>query len=115
MSMTPSQDDLDERKEIWRWIRWWKEKFGLTSAELADKTPYSQDLIEKGTKGEPIPVKVEFMRACVLAFGLVEITGARTADYGKAVAILSFDKCKKLLKPPRELTPSEKLPYLYGF
>ncbi len=118
MRTVPNEDVIKERREIWQWIRLWMKKSGFTAERLSfpqtPYSPYSQDLIEKGTKGEPIPITIEFLRACVLAFGLVKITG-RTEDYGKAVATLSFDACVKLLKLPRELTPSEKLSHWQKF
>jgi len=92
----PSQEDIKERKEIWGWICWWMNKFGLTPRELAPRARYSQELIEKGIKGEPVPIRHALCNF-VEAFGL---TSGRTKHYEETIDILSDDECKKLLKPP---------------
>ncbi len=109
MSMTPSQDDINEIKEIWQWIRRWKEKFGLTLEELAFRAKYKLELIERGINGEPIPIR-HALPNFVVAFGLDLELRSKNPYY-----IPSYEECKKLLKPPRELTPSEKLPNLYMY
>ena len=110
MEITPSQDDINEIKEIWQWIRWWKDKFNFTSAELASRAKYSQDRITRGISGEPVPIR-HALRNFVEAFGLdLEGRGAKSYE-----DMLSDDEYKKFLKPPRELTPSEKLYYLEKF
>lgn len=104
MRRVPNEDDINEIKEIWQWIRWWKNKFGFTSDVLARRAKYPQDKIERGINGEPESIR-HALPNFVVAFGL-DLQGRELKPYE---GIPSYDECKKLLKPPRELTPSETL------
>ncbi|MBI4188116.1 MAG: hypothetical protein HY529_02805 [Chloroflexi bacterium] len=118
--MTPSQDDIDEIKEIWQWIRWWKEKLRLTIEELAFRAKCKSELITRGINGEPVPIR-HILPNFVVAFGLDLQDGEPKPYEGlpsyrklyKGVPL--YDECKKLLKPSRELTPGEKLPPLHKY
>ena len=104
MVRRPTEDDINERKEIWQWIRWWKDKFGLTSEELAYRARYSQDLIERGIRDEPVPIRHALCNF-VNAFGL---RNNRIRFFEETVDNLSDEECKKLLKPPSPMYPSQK-------
>ena len=104
MSIKLSQDHIDEINEIWQWIRWWKKKFGFTIEELARRAKYPKDKIERGLNGEPESIR-HALPNFVVAFGLDLQAKKQKLNEGTP----SYDEYKGLLKPPRELTPSEKL------
>ena len=110
MGVTPSQDEINEIKEIWQWIRWWKDELGFTPETLAPLVGFSQDRIERGISGEPVSIR-HVLPKFVKAFGL-DLEGREAKPYE---GIPSYDECKKLLKPPTVLTPGERLPHLYKF
>ena len=110
MSIKLSQDHIDEINEIWQWIRWWKKKFGFTIEELARRAKYPKDKIERGLNGEPESIR-HALPNFVVAFGL----DLKARELKLEGGIPSYDEYKKLLKPPRELTPSEKLSNLEKF
>ena len=100
MSITPSQDDINEIKEIWQWIFGWKDELGLTLEELADRVGFSPDHIERAMKGEPIPIRHALGRF-VAAFRLEDY---KLAPWG---GDQSYDELKQLLR--REKSPQHKL------
>ena len=107
MIRRPTEDDINERKDIWQAIRWRMNVHRLTPKELARQTPYSQDLIERGIGGKPLPITLDFLRACVTAFGLIGVTSGRTKPYEKKVDILSYDGYIELIKPPPAMPPRQ--------
>ena len=97
MIRQPTEADINERKDIWQAIRWRMNERRITPQELASRARYSQDLIERGLRGEPIPITDDFIHKCVMAFGL---TSGRTKYYEDTVDCLSYDECIRLIGPP---------------
>jgi len=104
MRITPSQDDINERKGIWQAICWRMNVHKVPPKELAHQTPYSQDLIERGIGGEAVPITLDFLRDCVKAFGLAS---GRAKNHEKPTDILSYGKCVELLKPSPAMPPRQ--------
>jgi hypothetical protein len=108
--MKPSQEDINRRKDVWQMILWRMGVHRFTPKKLASQTPYSQSLIEKGISGEPIPLTLPFLRACVKAFGSamgrIDCCG-RIVDDGKTVDDMPYDECVDILKPPPEMPPRQ--------
>lgn len=96
MGITFDQDQSSEIKNIWQAICLRMNERRLTPADLAYKTGYSKNHIERGIEGEPIPITDDFIHKCVMAFGL---TSGRARYYEETVDILSYDECVKLIKP----------------
>jgi len=71
--------------------------------ELASQTPYSQDHIERGINGEPIPLTFPFLCACVDAFGL----SGRGKYYEDTIETRSTSEVETLLKPPPAMPPPQ--------
>ena len=96
MRKTPSQTDIEERKGIWQGIRWWMNYRGLTPRELAQRTKYPQDRLERGIRGEPEPIKHALLD---FVYALNPPSG-RGKFYEEGYDILTDDELKALLKPP---------------
>lgn len=94
MIRRPTEDDINERKDIWQAIRWRMHERRITPQELASRARYSQDLIERGISGEPVPIR-HALRSFVEAFGL-----RSGRFYEETVDSLTDDVLKGLLKPP---------------
>ena len=61
----------DEMLSIWQNILWRAQYYHVTPRDLAQNTRnYSEQLIEKGFKGERILITLDFLNDCVFAFGL---------------------------------------------
>jgi hypothetical protein len=101
MIRRPTEDDINERKDIWKAIRWRMNERRITPQELARRARYSQDLIERGISGEPVPIR-HALRSFVEAFGLRE-----GRFYEETADSLTDDVCKKLLKPPSAMPPRQ--------
>ena len=106
MRIIPTQDEINHRKDVWQLICWRMNVHRINPEELSDQTPYSKDLIEKGTGGEPIPLTLDFLRACVRAFNLIGITSGR-GNAGGPLDTISYDECINLLKPPSAMPPRQ--------
>ena len=104
MRTTPSQDELNHRKELWGNIKWRMNVHRITPKELADKTPYSQDLIKRGINGEPVPITRPFLEALVIAFGL---TSGRTKYYEETIESLPDSDLEQLIKPLPAMPPRQ--------
>ena len=104
MRIMPTQDEINHRKGVWQTIKWRMNAHRVTPKQLAYQTRYSQELIERGISGEPVPITSAFLRACVMAFGL---TSGRTKYYEDTVEILSDDELKALLKPEPAMPPRQ--------
>ena len=105
MIRRPTENDLNERIDTWQAIRWRMNVHNITPKALAQKTPYSQDLIERGIGGDPIPITDDFIRKCVMAFGLK--SASRAKFYEETDDILSYDECRKLIKPSPSMPPPQ--------
>jgi len=101
MIRRPSEDDINEIKDIWQAIRWRMNERRITPQKLASRARYSQDLIERGISGEPVPIR-HALRSFVEAFGL-----RSGRFYEETVDSLTDDKCKELLKPPSAMPPRQ--------
>ena len=95
------QDDIKEIKNIWQMIRWRMNERRILPQELARRTGFSQQHIERGIKGEPVPIR-HALPYFIKAFG---ITSARQKGPEDTVDILTYDECIKLLKPPPAMPP----------
>jgi hypothetical protein len=76
----------------------------VSPEQLASKTHYSKELIERGISGELIPIPSVFLHNCVSAFGL---TSARTRFFEETEDLLSDEECVSLLKPKPEMPPRQ--------
>ncbi len=107
MSMTPSQDDINERREIWYWIRFRMNERRITPQKLASRTGYSQERIERGISGEPVAIR-HALPTFVRALGLLGLKSASRATFYEGTEdVPSYDKCKELLKPPAAMPPRQ--------
>ena len=105
MRITPDQVQINQTKSIWQAIRWRMNERRLTPTGLAARTGYSKNEIERGIGGEPVEIGVDFLRDCVLAFGLT--SGRRKYFEETGVENLSWDECVKLIKPPPAVPPRQ--------
>jgi len=107
MGIEANQERIRERKDISLGILWWMSEQGLTLAKLAyrmSRMRRSKDYIKSVIAVEPVEIEVDFLRDCVLAFGLPI---GRTTDYEETVKNLSWGECVELLTaslavPPRQ-------------
>ena len=97
MGIAANEERIRERKDISLGIIWWKSQQGLTLAAVAYRVRRSKDYIRSVIAVEPVNIEVDFLRDCVLTFGLPI---GRTEDYGATVKNLSWDKCVELLTAP---------------
>lgn len=104
MRIIPNQDEINHRKALWQTIKWRMNVHRITPKVLADKTPYSKDLIDRGIGGEPVPITSDFSRACVNVFGL---KSARAKYYEDTDDILSDDELETLLRPQPAMPPRQ--------
>jgi hypothetical protein len=104
MRLTPSQKNINERKDIWKAVCWRMNERRIMPQELARMTGYSKNLIEKGICGDPVPVTEDFLQNCVTAFGL---TNARAMYFEDTLDILSHDELVQLIKPPPAMPPRQ--------
>jgi len=63
---------------------------------LARGTGYSKERIERGIKGEKVPISQEFIRTTVMTLGL--ISGRAKAERA-TVDRMSYDDCIRLIEP----------------
>ena len=98
-----TQDQASHIRDLWEAIKWRMNVHRVTPEELARRTPYSQDLIERGIHGDPVPLTCAFRLACVKAFGLRD---ARGSLYGLDED-LSDDEIDRLLKPEPAMPPRQ--------
>jgi len=104
MRVTPTQDEINHRKDVWQVIKWRMNVHGVNPKKLAYLTPYSQDLIEKGINGESVPITSDFLRTCVMVFGL---TSGRSKYYEETVEMLSDEQIEALLRPSPAMPPRQ--------
>ena len=104
MKLIPDQAQINKRKDDWQKIRWRMNERRITPQKLGRRTPYSLDLIERGIKGEPIPITDDFIHKCVIAFNL---TSSRAKYYEETVDDLSYDECIELIGPPPAMPPRQ--------
>ena len=99
-----NQEEINRKKDIWQIIRWRMNAHRITPEELAKRTHFSKELIERGINGEPMPITSPFLHDCVNAFGL---TSARAKFFEETVDELSDEACIKLLKPEPAMPPRQ--------
>jgi len=99
-----NQDQINAIKNIWQAILFRMNERRITPSDLADRTGYRRELIERGIKGEIIPVTLDFLRDCVTVFGL---TSGRAKYYEDTAEILSIGECVSLIKPPPAMSPKQ--------
>lgn len=100
-----TQDQVSHTRDLWEAIKWRMNSHKVTPEELAYRTPYSQDLIERGINGAPVPLTHPFKLACVKAFGL-RVRDARGGLYALDDD-LSDDEIDRLLKPEPAMPPRQ--------
>lgn len=86
----------EELREIWQWIRWWMNHLGITPKELARRTNYPQDRIERGINGKLEPIRhklLDFVYA-------LNPPATRGRFYEEGYEILTDEELKNCLKPP---------------
>jgi len=106
MRITLNQGQINEIKNIWQAIRWRLNERRLTPTGLAYQTGYSKKHIERGIRGEAAPITIDFLRDCVMAFGL-PLSGRTKCYEEKMVDNLSWDECVRLIKPPPAMPPRQ--------
>jgi hypothetical protein len=99
-----NKERVSQIKNVWQSIRWRMNERRLTPLELHYKTGYSVEHIERGTAGDLIPITSDFLRNCVVVFGLIS---GRTKYYEETVDILTYEECVDLLKPPPAMPPRQ--------
>ncbi len=104
MRTMPNQAQITKRKDDWQKIRWRMNERRITPEELAHKTQYSPDLIERGVRGEPIPITDDFIHKCVMAFNL---TSSRIKYFEETVYDLPYDECIEIIGPPSAMPPRQ--------
>jgi len=97
------QDEINERKNIWQEICWRMNEKRFTPQKLASLTGYPLQLIERGVTGEPVPIE-HALHKFVEAFGL---TSGRMKFYEETDDLLSYEECRKLIKPPPAMPPRQ--------
>ena len=96
-------------RDIWRMIWRQMDERAIDPVQLAAATPYSLEHIERGIAGEVIPVTLPFLRACVVALGIVESGRTHVRDrYTKREDSLSYDECLELLASSRAIPPRQR-------
>ena len=71
MRIIPNQDDMEERKEIWQWIKECIHECDLTPEKLSKTVGLSAGYIKRGIEGEPLGIRNAVFKF-VKAFGLVD-------------------------------------------
>ncbi|MBI4285206.1 MAG: hypothetical protein HY670_04800 [Chloroflexi bacterium] len=99
-----SQERINRIRDIWQYILDRMRERRITPERLSSLTGYPVDRIRRGIKGEPVEITDDFLRECVMAFGL---TSGRTRSYEETVDTLSFDECVNMLKPPPAMPPRQ--------
>ena len=99
-----TQDQINAIKDIWQAIRFRMNERRIIPSDLAHRTGYRREHIERGIKGEIIPVTLDFLRDCVTVFGL---TSGRAKYYEDTAEILLIGECVSLLKPPPAMPPRQ--------
>lgn len=85
-----------ELRDIWQGIRWWMNYRGITPKELAQRTKYPQDRLERGLQGEPEPIRhalLDFVYA-------LNPTSTRSKFFEEGYEMLTDEELKNSLKPP---------------
>ena len=98
------QDQVNEIKNIWQTICYRMNERRLSPADLATRTRYSKQHIERGISGEVIPITFDFLRDCFVAFNL---KSARAKYYEDTEEILSFQEYVEHLKPKPSMLPRQ--------
>jgi len=104
MRTIPNQDEINHRKTVWQTILWRMNVHRIDPKELAKRTPYSQDIIESGISGEPVPITFPFLCACIEAFG---IPSGRGKYYEETIETQPYSKLEELLMPRPEMPPRQ--------
>ncbi len=99
--MIVSSEMIKKLLDIWPAIVLRMNERRITPELLAYKTGYSLKRIREGIAGTPAQITEDFLRKCVIAFGLLD---GRKSD-GKGADTLSFDECVKLIKPTPAMPP----------
>jgi len=100
----PNQNQINEVLNIWQAIRNRMNERRLAPMGLASRTKYSKNDIERGIAGEIVSIDLDFLRDCVLAFGL---PSGKTKYYEETVEGLTWDECVRLIKPPPAMPPRQ--------
>jgi hypothetical protein len=103
MRTTLTQDEINHRMDMWQVIRWRMNSHKIEPKELAKRTNYSQDLIERGISGEPVPITFPFLCACVEAFSL----SGRGKFYEDTIESRSISEVENILKPQPAMPPRQ--------
>ena len=93
MIRRPNEDDINETKELWQWVGFWRAELGFTPETLAPLVRFSPDSIKKGLRGEYVPIRHALLNFDI-AFGLIS-----GRDYVKTDDSLSYAVLKNLLNP----------------
>jgi len=97
MRKTPTQTDIEERREIWRGLLWWTNYRGLTPKELAHRAGYPQDRLERGLGGEPEPIMHKLLD---FVYALNIPSGREGRFYEETIETLSYDELKEVITRP---------------
>ena len=102
--MKDDQGRINYIHSIWQAIRWRMNERRITPEELALKTGYSKDHVERGLVGEPIPITKMFLNRAAMAFGL---TSGRAKYYEDTTEILTYEELVDLIMPKPAMPPRQ--------
>jgi hypothetical protein len=75
----------------------------ITPQRLAKAIGFSRTDVERGLKGEPVPIR-HALPTVIVALGLID---AREKGPENIADVLTYDKCLELLKPPPAMPPRQ--------
>ena len=96
--------EVDDLTDGWKIILQQMREHRVTPDELARRTLYPIDLINKGIRGEYAPITHGFLVACVKIFGSFD---TRQDPYGQLIDTMSDDDLWRLLKPKAAMPPRQ--------
>jgi hypothetical protein len=93
------QYDVNDVKSLWQIIVWRMKIHRIGPKQLAQLTSYSLAIIFKGINGEAALITDNFLRRCVVAFGLTD--GRIDTNNPEDIDIhLTREECISILRPP---------------
>ena len=98
MIRQPTEDDINETRELWEYFGDWIKKLGFTPETLAPIVKLSAEFIERGLRGEYVPVR-DYIYRFAFAFGIIGIDYRKDYNLKPGDILPPYDKLKDMLKP----------------